>query len=91
MYVQLCCVPGTTAPVSQKGVGGESRANVVLKKSLCPLTLSTPDVAVSMSMEGVLASCSYGQLEEDSLGHGVHERGSHMRYKAGLGARSHKV
>lgn len=57
----------------------------------CPLTLSTPDVAVPVAVEDVLAFCSFGQLEEDSLGHGVHERRGHMRCMAGLGARTHKV
>lgn len=78
MYMPLCCRDDCPC-VSQKGVGGKSRVRVVQKKkSLCPFTLCTQDVAVPVAVEGVLTSCSFEQLEEDSMGHGVHERRGHI-------------
>lgn len=40
--------------------------------NLCPLNVSTQDVV--MTVEVVVASSSFGQLEEDSLEHRVHGR-----------------
>lgn len=48
-----------------------------------PLTVSTQDVVVAV--EGVVASSSFGQLE-DTLEHRVHGRRGQMRHRPSLGA-----
>lgn len=53
------------------------------EKEPLPLTVSTQDVVVAL--EGVVASSSFGQLE-DTLEHRVHGRRGQMRHRPSLGA-----